>query len=98
VLTRPGGTSTLQFKSYSAGREAFQGRKIQFVWMDEESDFSVFEEILLRTTKTSESEESGKILVTITPLKGLSDVATHFLQDGQLVESDDSVRTPNRLG
>ena len=28
-------------------------------------------------------------IVTMTPLKGLSDVATHFLQDGQLLESDD---------
>jgi hypothetical protein len=43
----------------------------------------------MRTTKTNKHEQSGKILLTLTPLKGLSDVAQHFLEDGRLRESDD---------
>jgi phage terminase large subunit-like protein len=91
VLVRhvSGGTSTLQFKAYAAGREAFQGRKIQFCWLDEECDWPVYEEVLLRTTQTSKHEQPGKILTTLTPLKGLSDVATHFLHEGRMMETDD---------
>jgi phage terminase large subunit-like protein len=84
-----GGLSTVQFKPYAAGREAFQGRKIQFCWLDEECDWPVYEEILLRTTSTGPNDPAGKIIVTMTPLKGLSVVASHFLEDGALMESDD---------
>ena len=84
-----GGTSRLQLMAYAGGRESFQGRRIDFIWADEECDWPIFEEMLMRTTKTSEHEQSGKILLTLTPLKGLSDVAQHFLEDGRLRESDD---------
>lgn len=84
-----GGISTVQFKPYAAGREAFQGRRIDFVWLDEECDWQVYEECLLRTTSTGEHEQPGKILCTLTPLKGITEVTEHFLQDGQLMESDD---------
>jgi phage terminase large subunit-like protein len=84
-----GGISTVQFKPYAAGREAFQGRKIDFIWLDEECDWNVYEECLLRTTSTGEHDPAGKILTTLTPLKGMTEVAEHFLQDGQMIESND---------
>ena len=53
--------------SDSAGREAFQGSSVKFVWCDEEPSQEVFEECMLRTVDTR-----GKCLITATPLKGLS--------------------------
>jgi len=57
--------------SNSAGREAFQGSAVKLVWIDEEPDQEVFEECLLRII-----DKKGKIIITATPLKGLT-----FLHD-----------------
>jgi len=60
--------------SDSAGREAFQGASVKFVWCDEEPDQEVFEECMLRIVDTK-----GKILITATPLKGLSFMYDFFV-------------------
>ena len=57
--------------SNSAGREAFQGSAIKLCWMDEEPDHEVFNECMLRII-----DKRGRILITATPLKGLT-----FLHD-----------------
>ncbi len=89
-----GGISTLQFKSYAEGRIGFQGRKIEFIWLDEEPDRDIFGECLLRTTSTNEYEPSGKLLMTMTPMKGLSEVAQHFLEDdGRMVHEGERYAT-----
>ena len=89
-----GGMSTLQFKSYAEGRVGFQGRKIEFVWLDEEPDQDIFGECLLRTTSTGEYDPSGMVLMTMTPMKGLSEVAQHFLEeDGRMAETGDRFAT-----
>ena len=89
-----GGTSTLQFKSYAEGRIGFQGRKMEIIWLDEEPDQDIFQECLLRTTSTSEYEPSGVILMTMTPMKGLSEVSQHFLDDdGRMAETGDRYAT-----
>ena len=54
--------------SCDAGREKFQGAAVSLVWIDEEPrDAGVFEESLLRII-----DRKGKVLITATPLKGLS--------------------------
>lgn len=62
------GTSTIQFNSFDQGREAFQATERDVVWFDEEPPLSVYTEGLTRTMTTN-----GLVLVTFTPLKGMSE-------------------------
>lgn len=70
-----GGTSELILKSYDQGREAFQGTNRDLVWLDEEADRSIYVESLLRTMTTN-----GILLLTFTPLLGVTDIVRDFLQ------------------
>ncbi len=88
-----GGTSILQFKSFAEGREGFQGQRIEFIWLDEEPSMAIFQECLMRTAKTSDLEQAGRVLLSLTPMKGLSDVANHFLDDGRMVAEGDRFAT-----
>lgn len=74
VKHKSGGISTLGFKSYDQGREKFQGVKRDGIWLDEESSEDVYDECLLRLMTTN-----GIMMVTFTPLKGLSQVVLRFL-------------------
>lgn len=69
-----GGWSTVQFRSYDQGREAWQGTERDGIWMDEEPPQSVYVEAVLRTMTTK-----GIVLCTFTPLNGLTDVALSFM-------------------
>lgn len=73
-----GGVSTLGFKSYDQGREAFQGTEQDLIWLDEEPPSSVYGECLMRTMTTG-----GLVMLTFTPLMGLSEVVLSFLPDGR---------------
>lgn len=70
-----GGISQLGFKSYDQGREKFQGTSRDVIHLDEEPDLRLYEECLMRTM-----DVSGILLLTMTPLKGMSDVCLHFLE------------------
>lgn len=61
--------SILQFKAYDQKRAKFQGTSRHLVWCDEEPPYDVFQEIRMRTM-----DVEGHILLTMTPLKGMSDV------------------------
>ncbi len=69
-----GGTSVIEFKSYDQGREAWQGAAQSGLWFDEEPPISIYTEGLLRTMTTD-----GVVMITFTPLKGLSEVVLSFL-------------------
>ena len=71
-----GGTSHLGFKSYDQRRARFQGTGKHVIWLDEEPPMDVYSECLLRTMTTD-----GIIMLTFTPLLGLSDVALKYLPD-----------------
>jgi phage terminase large subunit-like protein len=71
-----GGTSELILKSYDQGREAFQGTNRDLVWLDEEADRSIYVESLLRTMTTN-----GILLLSFTPLSGLTDIVRDFLEE-----------------
>jgi len=81
VLVRhvSGGTSTLGFKSYDQGREKWQGETLDFVWFDEEPPMDVYMEGLTRTNATG-----GMAYLTFTPLLGMSDVVSMFLDEAGL--------------
>lgn len=76
-----GGDSVLAFKSYDQGREAFEGTEQDFVWCDEEPPLAIYTECLLRTMTTR-----GLVLMTFTPLMGMSETVMSFLPDGQAPE------------
>lgn len=63
-----GGESTLQFQSYDQGRTAFQATARDVILEDEEPPIEIHNENLIRTMTTG-----GIVLLTFTPLKGLSD-------------------------
>lgn len=77
-----GGRSLLGFKSYEQGRESWQGTEKHVVWLDEEPELDVYTEALMRTATTG-----GIMLLTFTPLLGMSDVVKSF------VEADESAKT-----
>lgn len=70
-----GELSTLEFKSYDQGRRLFQGTAKHFIWLDEEPPQDVYTECLLRTMTTS-----GLVLMTFTPLQGLTPLVVEFLE------------------
>lgn len=82
VKHKSGGVSILTFKSYDQGREAFQGTEQNVVWLDEEPPSDVYSECLLRTMPTA-TFRGGIVMLTFTPLRGLSDVVLSFLPDGR---------------
>jgi phage terminase large subunit-like protein len=73
-----GGWSELGFKSYDQGRGSFEGTGKHVVWLDEEPPEPVYGECLIRTATTG-----GLIMVTFTPLAGLSAVVLSFLPKEQ---------------
>lgn len=70
-----GGLSNIGFKSYEQGRPSFEGTSKHVIWDDEEPAEDVYTEQLLRTTTTG-----GIVMVTFTPLLGMSEVVTAFLE------------------
>lgn len=69
-----GGWSRLGLKSYQQGRGAFEGTTQHFAWVDEEPDYDVYGEILMRLMTTQ-----GIALLTYTPLEGLTETVLSFL-------------------
>lgn len=70
------GESLLGFKSYDQGREKFQAETLDFVWLDEEPDEDIYTESLTRTNATD-----GIVLMTFTPLKGMTGTVKRFVID-----------------
>ena len=79
VRHQTGRNSVLEFKSYEMGRRAFEGTAQHLVWADEEPDEHIYTECLTRTLTTE-----GLVMVTFTPLSGLSSVVLSFMPDGQI--------------
>jgi phage terminase large subunit-like protein len=67
--------SVLGIKSYEQGRQSFEGTAKPVIWDDEEPPGDVYTEQLYRTVTTK-----GIVLVTFTPLQGMSDVVRGFLE------------------
>jgi phage terminase large subunit-like protein len=71
-----GGVSLIGLKSYLAGREAFQGETLDWVWADEECDSGIYTELLTRTNIGNKP-----VFMTFTPLLGISEVVRRFLHE-----------------
>jgi phage terminase large subunit-like protein len=79
-----GGISTLGLKSYDQGREAFQGTERDVIWLDEEPPPAVYTECLLRTMTNG-----GMVMLTFTPLRGMSEVVLSFMPGGAMPEKQE---------
>lgn len=72
-----GGLSTCNLKTYEMGWQKWQGTAPHVVWLDEEpNDYMIYSEAQTRILTSQ-----GVILVTFTPLLGVTDLVQHF-QDG----------------
>jgi phage terminase large subunit-like protein len=70
------GESVLAFKSYEKGRQKWQGETLDGVWFDEEPPLDIYSE-----GRTRCQARRGIVIVTFTPLLGMSDVVKLFLSD-----------------
>lgn len=68
--------STIGLKSYEQGRKIFQGTAKHWIWFDEEPPEDVYGEALIRLMTTN-----GLMLITFTPLSGMSEVVLSFMPD-----------------
>lgn len=80
VRWKDGGRSSISLKSFDQGRAKWQADTVDGVWFDEEPPEDVYFEGITRTNKTF-----GPVMMTFTPLKGMSEVVRRFL----LEEADD---------
>lgn len=74
-----GRDSFLVFKSYDQGRTAFEGTEQHVIWLDEECPLDVYGECLIRTMTVG-----GMIMLTFTPLMGLSETVLNFMPGGKI--------------
>lgn len=82
-----GGVSHLQFKSYEQGRKAFEGTHQDVILLDEETPLDIYTECLTRTMSTVPGELPGILMLTFTPLEGMSETVLQFLPGGRPDES-----------
>ncbi len=78
-----GGNSFLGLKSYDQGRKKFQGTGRHVIWFDEEPPANVYNEALIRTATLH-----GIVMVTFTPLQGMSEVVLSFMPADQRPDLD----------
>ena len=79
-----GGESRIVLKSYDQKRESFQGTEQDVILLDEEPPMDIYTECLLRTMTNN-----GMLMLTFTPLMGMSEVVLAFLPGGQIEERSD---------
>lgn len=75
------GVSTCMFKSYDQGREAFQGTHQDKIHLDEEPKIEIYTECSLRLMSTSPGQPNGKLVLTETPLLGITELMQSFLPE-----------------
>lgn len=81
VRHKNGGVSKIHIMTYKQGREVWQGFKADIIWFDEEPPRDIYSEGIVRTIN---ERGDGIIILTFTPLKGLSEVARMYLPDGRV--------------
>lgn len=78
VRHKSGGLSTCVLKTYEQGWQKWQGTAPHVVWLDEEPDnYMIYSEAQTRVLTSG-----GIILVTFTPLLGMTELVEHFQTGG----------------
>ena len=78
-----GENSVVVFKSYDQRRESFQGTAMDVIWLDEEPPNDIYTECLTRTMTTN-----GLLILTFTPLLGLTELLKGFIPGGRITSGD----------
>lgn len=86
-----GDISTLYFKSYKQGREKFQGARCHLIHLDEEPPYDVFIESQMRLSDVDGSGQ-GRLILTMTPLKGYTEMMGYFLERIVEIQKDGEER------
>jgi phage terminase large subunit-like protein len=73
-----GKSSRLVAKSYEGGRISFQAADVDFIWLDEEPPAEIYTECVQRFRGHT---RGGRIVITETPLKGVSEVFCMFVPE-----------------
>ena len=79
VRSKFGKNSILYSKSYEQGRQKFQGSRVDFIHMDEECNYNIYKECLMRLSDV-DGRGQGRMMVTATPLKGMTELMCHYLR------------------
>mgnify|MGYP001592819728 FL=1 len=82
-----GGVSNAQFKVYEQGWQAFEAIAVDGIWLDELCPLDVFSSCKTRTMNTEGGVNNGMIILTFTPLLGLTDLVKQLRE--QAVNSED---------
>jgi phage terminase large subunit-like protein len=82
-----GGFSRCKIKSYAEGRKSFEGTEQDIIWLDEECPLDIYTECLTRTMTTN-----GLIMLTFTPLAGLTETVLQFMPEGKIQEHQEGSR------
>ena len=78
VRHKSGGISTCVCKTYEQGWQKWQGTAPHVVWLDEEpDDYKIFSE-----SQTRILTSQGILMVTFTPLLGMTELVEHFMSGG----------------
>lgn len=64
---KDGGTCTVYFLSYESGRASWQGGGVDYIWLDEEVPYEIYQEATARLI-----DRHGQMLLTQTPVTGLN--------------------------
>jgi len=79
-----GGISRIKIKSYAEGRKSFEGTEQDLIWLDEECPLPIYTECITRTMTTN-----GLIMLTFTPLEGLTDTVLQFMPNGKIEDNQE---------
>lgn len=79
--------SVLIFKSYEQGRKSFQTERVDFIGLDEEPPYPIFRECQMRLIGSDE-DPGGHMLLTFTPLEGMTQVCLAFLEPEEFMNED----------
>lgn len=82
-----GGWSYCGLKSFDQGRKTFQGTSRHVVLLDEEPPYDVYSECLVRTMTVD-----GMVMVTATPLKGLTPFVQEYLDTAEKPHTEEELR------
>lgn len=81
-----GNYSYLGFKSYEQGRKTFQGTARHVILLDEEPSQEIVSECVIRTMTAD-----GMVMITATPLQGLTTLVQEFLDTAETPHTTDEV-------
>ncbi len=82
IRHKSGGLSTCELKTYEQGWRKWQGTEPDVVWLDEEPDVSADQKRIYAEALTRLLTSHGIMMVTFTPLLGVTELVSHYQKGG----------------